>query len=170
MHSFLLENIELVVGVLFLLLVVLIIMLMVNIVHTNNLREKFSFFMKGKNGKSIEQSMAECLDEVARVERDYSQLKRYTKDVIEIKTNAGLYKHHMKRYDAFEGMGGELSFVWVLLDENDDGYILNNVQGRDNAHMYSKKVEAGHCKQRLAPEEEQALAETIQKWSKKSNV
>ena len=107
---------------------------------------------------------------VARVERDYSQLKRYTKEVIELKTNAGLYKHHMYRYDAFEGMGGELSFVWVLLDENNDGYILNNVQGRDNAHVYSKRIENGLCKQRLAPEEEQALKETIDKWGALQNV
>jgi len=163
-HSFLLENIELVVGFLVLLLIVVIVLLAITIVHTNNLREKFAFFMKGKEGRSVEESIAQCLDEVARVERDYSQLKRYTKDVIEVKTNAGLYKHHMLRYDAFEGMGGELSFVLVLLDENDTGYIINNVQGRESAHTYCKRVEEGSCMQRLAPEEEEALNETIDKW------
>lgn len=166
MHSFILENIEFVIAFLFLLFAVNVVLLMINIVHTNNLREKFAYYMKGKEGRSIEDSITNCLEEVARVERDYSQLKRYTKDIIETKVNSGLYRHHMLRYDAFEGMGGELSFVWVLLDENNSGYILNNVQGRDSAHMYSKRIEAGKCNQRLAPEEEKALKETIDKWGK----
>ena len=168
MQSFIYENLSLIVVILFVLMVLIIALLFLNITQTNNLREKYGFFMKGKNGQSIESALGQCMDEVARVERDYQQLKRYTKEVIETKANHGLYKHYMKRYDAFEGMGGELSFVLVLLDENNDGYLLNSVQGRDSAHMYSKNIENGVCRQRLAPEEEQALKETLDYWRTKN--
>ena len=164
MTEFIQGHIGLVVGVLFVLLVIAIVLLLLNIVQTNNLKERFDFFMRGKSGQSIEDSLGECMDEVARVERDYQQLSRYAREVIEKKADAGLFKHYMKRYDAFEGLGGELSFVLVLLDEKNSGYLLNSVQGRDSAHMYSKNIENGVCRQRLAPEEEQALQETLDYW------
>lgn len=164
MQAFVSENIGLIAVILFILMILIIGLLFINILQTNNLKEKYDFFMKGKSGQSIEESMGQCMDEVARVDRDYQQLKRYTKDVIEKKANASFYKHYMKRYDAFEGLGGELSFVLVLLDEENNGYLLNSVQGRDSAHMYSKNIENGVCRQRLAPEEEQALQETLDYW------
>lgn len=170
MHEFILTNIEMIIVLMGVVILALLILLLLNIVRTNNLKEKLAFFMKGKDGVSIEESMAQALDEVARVERDYNQLKRYAKEVIEIKADNGLYKHHMKRYDAFEGMGGQLSFVLVMLDDRNNGFILNNVQGRDNAHMYARNVEEGQCIQRLSPEEDAALAETIAKWSGKHAV
>ncbi len=164
MTEFIQGHLGLVIGVLFVLLLITIILLLLNMVQTNNLRERYDFFMRGKTGQSIEDSLAQCMDEVARVDRDYQQLSRYSRDVIERKADAGLFKHYMKRYDAFEGLGGELSFVLVLLDEKNNGYLLNSVQGRDSAHMYSKNIENGVCRQRLAPEEEQALKETLDYW------
>ena len=141
MQTFVTEHAGVIFVILVIALLVLFGMMLLNIVQTNNLREKYEFFMKGKSGQSIEEAMGECMDEVARVERDYQQLKRYSKEVIEKKAEAGLYRHYMKRYDAFEGMGGELSFVLVLLDEHNDGYLINSVQGRDSAHVYSKNIE-----------------------------
>ena len=170
MQTFVTEHAGVIFVILVIALLVLFGMLLLNIVQTNNLREKYEIFMKGKSGQSIEEAMGECMDEVARVERDHQQLKRYTKEVIEKKAEAGLYRHYMKRYDAFEGMGGELSFVLVLLDEHNDGYLINSVQGRDSAHVYSKNIEDGVCRQRLSPEEEQALQETLDYWKEQENV
>ena len=164
MQTYITEHIGLIVIIIGIVLLIFLVMLLLNIVQTNNLREKYEFFMRGKSGQSIEESLGECMDEVARVDRDYQQLMRYSKEVIEKKADFGLYKHYMKRYDAFEGMGGELSFVLVLLDNENNGYLLNSVQGRDSAHMYSKNIEDGVCRQRLSPEEEQALKETLDYW------
>lgn len=169
MTEFIQGHLSLVIGILFILLVIAIILLLLNLVQTSSLREKYDFFMRGKTGRSIEDSVAECMDEVARVDRDYQQLSRYARDVIERKADASLFKHYMRRYDAFEGLGGELSFVLVLLDEKNSGYLLNSVQGRDSAHMYLKNIDNGVCRQRLAPEEEQALQETLDYWKAKGN-
>ena len=106
MQTFVTEHIGVIVVVLAIILLLILIMLLLNIVQTNNLREKYEFFMKGKSGQSIEEALGECMDEVARLERDYQQFKRYSKEVIEKKADYGLYRHYMKRYDAFEGMGG----------------------------------------------------------------
>jgi len=51
-----------------------------------------------------------------------------------------------------------------VITKKNTGYIINNVQGRESAHTYCKRVEEGSCMQRLAPEEEEALNETIDKW------
>ena len=54
MQSFILDNISLIVVILFVLMVLIVALLFLNITQTNNLREKYEFFMKGKTGQSIE--------------------------------------------------------------------------------------------------------------------
>ena len=61
------------------------------------------------------------------------------------------------KYDAFNQMGGKLSFSLALLNENDDGFILNSVHSSDGCYSYTKIVKNGRCDINLGEEEKQAL-------------
>ena len=61
------------------------------------------------------------------------------------------------KYDAFNQMGGNLSFSLALLDENNNGFILNSVHSTDGCYSYTKQIENGICKISLGDEEERAL-------------
>ena len=61
------------------------------------------------------------------------------------------------KYDAFNQMGGKLSFSLALLDENNNGFILNSVHSTDGCYSYTKEIENGVCKISLGEEEEKAL-------------
>ena len=50
------------------------------------------------------------------------------------------------KYDAFNQMGGKLSFSLALLNENDDGFILNSVHSSDGCYSYTKIIKNGKCK------------------------
>ena len=54
-------------------------------------------------------------------------------------------------------MGGQLSFCLALLDENNNGFILNSVHRTEGCYSYTKQIENGLCKISLGQEEEQAL-------------
>ena len=46
------------------------------------------------------------------MEEQYKQLSTYVTRSVEKRIGAALYKTKMVRYDAFEGLGGELSFIF----------------------------------------------------------
>jgi hypothetical protein len=61
------------------------------------------------------------------------------------------------RYDAFDDMGGRLSWSLALLDEDGDGVLLTSIHGRSEARTYAKNVTDWSCEQAMSPEEEEAL-------------
>ena len=66
------------------------------------------------------------------------------------------------KYDAFPQMGGKLSFSLAMLDEKNNGYIINSVHGSDGCYTYSKEIRAGKCDLVLGTEEQKALGIAMQ--------
>lgn len=54
-------------------------------------------------------------------------------------------------------MGGKLSFSLALLDENNNGFILNSVHSTEGCYTYTKEIKNGECAISLGEEEQQAL-------------
>lgn len=61
------------------------------------------------------------------------------------------------RYDAFEDMGGHLSFSAALLDAHGDGLVITSINGRQDTRCYAKPVEGWTSRHNLSGEEEQAI-------------
>ncbi len=61
------------------------------------------------------------------------------------------------RYDAFEDVGGRLSFSCALLDAQGDGVVVTSINGRQDTRVYAKPVRAGASEYNLSEEEEQAI-------------
>ena len=67
------------------------------------------------------------------------------------------------KYDAYEQLGGEMSAVVVILDEKNNGVLINNVYSTEGGYVYTREIENGKCKHELGAEEQQALTEAIHK-------
>jgi len=65
------------------------------------------------------------------------------------------------RFDAFEDMGGRLSFSAALLDDNGDGIVITSINGRQDTRCYAKTVQRGTSIHNLSDEEEQAIREAM---------
>ncbi len=65
------------------------------------------------------------------------------------------------RYDAFEDMGGALSFSAALLDDRGDGIVLSAINGRTETRCYAKPVERSVSDHELSLEEEAAIATAL---------
>lgn len=61
------------------------------------------------------------------------------------------------KYDAFHEMGGKLSFSLALLNETNDGFVLNAVHSREGCYTYIKEIVGGNSIIVLAEEEQEAL-------------
>ena len=54
-------------------------------------------------------------------------------------------------------MGGQLSFCIALLDENNNGFVMNSVHSTDGCYSYTKTIQEGECDISLGDEEQKAL-------------
>src|SRR6266542_3325912 len=65
------------------------------------------------------------------------------------------------RFDAFEDMGGRLSFSAALLDGHGDGVVITSINGRQETRCYAKRVSGGASAHNLSDEERQAIREAL---------
>ena len=65
------------------------------------------------------------------------------------------------RYDAFEDVGGRLSFSCAMLDEQGSGVVLTSINGRQETRVYAKPVTGGVSVHNLSLEEEEAIRRAL---------
>lgn len=71
---------------------------------------------------------------------------------------SALQKFHLVRYDAFEDMGGRLSFSAALLDDHGDGLVITSINGRTETRTYAKPIVNLRSEHNLSDEERAAIA------------
>ena len=146
--------------IMFMLQVALIVLLVLLYDKYNHLQRSYSPFMKGKNGKSLEKSIFkrfEKLEEVyAAVEENRNEIDKIYKKMESHYQKVGIVK-----YDAFHEMGGNLSFVLTMLDENNNGWIFNAMHSREGCYTYIKEIVKGESYIELGEEERQCLEKAI---------
>jgi hypothetical protein len=65
------------------------------------------------------------------------------------------------RYDAFEDVGGRLSFSCALLDDRGNGVVLTSINGRQETRVYAKPIQEGRSAYNLSLEEEEVLRQAM---------
>lgn len=136
--------------------IILLILYIVNVVQMNQLKKRYKIFMSGKNARNLEKTLIERLDQVdALMEANASNEK--TMQSILSKMKFTFQKVGLVKYDAFHEMGGKLSFSLALLNEVNDGFVLNAVHSREGCYTYVKDIIAGNSVILLSPEEKEAL-------------
>lgn len=147
--------------ILLFLLQALLFVLLINVnMKYNRLKSNYASFMKGKDGKNLEESI---LSRFADIDKSV-ELSRQNKEEI-IKIQKKMRTHYQKigivKYDAFHEMGGNLSFALTMLDERNSGWILNAMHSREGCYTYIKEIVKGESFIELAEEERESLDRAI---------
>jgi uncharacterized protein DUF4446 len=79
----------------------------------------------------------------------------------QIQIEAGVRRVALLRYDAFEDVGGRLSFSCALLDERGNGIVVTSINGRQDTRVYAKPVSEGASVYNLSLEEEEAIRQAL---------
>ena len=142
--------------------VVMIVLWIVNIIQIKKLKKNYKIFMKGKDAKSLEEVLIRRLDQVDSLilsnkqnEKDIQNI--FAKKAIHTTVSILFQKVGLVKYDAFQEMGGKLSFSVALLNEKNDGFVLNAVHSREGCYTYIKEIVDGNSIIVLAEEEQEAL-------------
>lgn len=127
----------------------LIIILMIKV---SKWKKKYSIFMQGKDAKSLEQDIIGLYEDNKFVKIAIEKNKNNIRELFK-KHELSFQKFGIVKYDAFQQMGGQLSFSLVLLNENDNGFIINSVHSTEGCYSYSKEIKNGECSISLGEEE-----------------
>ncbi len=140
-----------------LILIIFIIVLFVQMSKLKKMKNRLNKFVTGKNSKSLE-------NEIMSLFEDNKSLKNATernkKDIRILYKNfeSAYQKMGIVKYDAFNQMGGQLSFCLALLDENNNGFIINSVHSSEGCYSYTKEIKQGQSEIDLGKEESEAMA------------
>ena len=137
-------------------LIILLVVLIVNLVQISKLKKKYKIFMCGKTAKSLEDTVVKRLDQVDELIAANAANEKNINELFD-KMKITFQKVGLVKYDAFHEMGGKLSFSLALLNETNDGFVLNAVHSRDGCYTYVKEIIGGNSIIILADEEQEAL-------------
>jgi len=145
------------------LLVLIIVLFIIVIVQGNKfkkLNKKYDIFMEGKEAKSMESEIMALFDDIRFLK---SAEKTDSREIEKLKANLmfAYQKVGIVRYDAFREMGGKLSFSVALLNDKNDGFIINSVHSSDGCYTYTKEIVNGESYILLGEEENEALQKAL---------
>jgi len=145
------------IGMLILLLILLITTL-VMILKYNQLANKYRKFMRGANGRSLEERILSRFREVDSNKTQIADAVSRIK-LLEDARDTSFKKIAVQRYDAFAEMGGKLSYSLCLLNDDNDGFIMTSMHNREGCYTYVKEVIKGNTYVILSDEEKEVLDE-----------
>ena len=77
-------------------------------------------------------------------------------------TNRAITKVKLVRYNPFSEIGGDQSFILVLLDNHNSGVIITSLHNRGFTRIYSKTIKNGESESAtLSKEEKTAILKVI---------
>lgn len=142
------------------LIAALLILIVVLFSKVKGLNRKLDYFMQGKDAETLENVILDQIDEIRNLKAE----ERAAKDAMRSlnrNSRASFQKLGIVKYNAFKGMGGNLSTAIALLDYTNSGFILNCVHSREGCYIYVKEVDMGKTDVVLGNEEQEALEQAM---------
>ena len=173
MESVILESIGIDPGYILIGMAAVILLLFILLISSNlkynKLKRSYMAFMEGKDGKSLEESFQDKFDEIDKVMNLANENRNDINNIYD-KIKEDFQKVGLVKYDAFNEMGGRLSYALTLLDGNNNGYIVNTMHSREGCYAYVKEIENGKSNFELAEEEKESLEKAIHQGKLKLDV
>ena len=150
------STIDIIVLILLAAVIVLAIFLILQGRKMKNLEQRLYDLSAGSDGESLEDMLVRILDNYDGINK---QLDQNTGDIRDIyrRLHGVVQKVGLVKYDAFSQMGGNLSSVIALLDQDNNGILLNTVQNVDGCYSYVKGVRGGRSDVAYTDEEQEAI-------------
>ena len=139
---------------------ILMVVTILCLINMRKLYRRYDIFMRGKDAETLEDVIMDQIEEIRNLKAE----DRAAKDSIRTLNRnfrASFQKFGMVKYNAFQGMGGNLSFVFAMLDYTNTGFVLNCIHSREGCYIYMKEVDRGQTDVVLGNEEQEALEQAL---------
>ena len=136
----------------------------------SKLKKRIDSFMKTtESGQNLEEMLAEYLDKVQWMSDQHDKIVNHISDIND-RLGYCIQKVGIVRYNPFDEVGGDLCFAIALLDEKNNGAVLNSIYSREGCYTYCKPIENGSCERyKLSAEEMESIDRAIEAKKKKKD-
>lgn len=147
-----------------LLLILLYGVVIIILLKLNKIQKRINNFFKTDNDNNIEQMLNDFIQIVEKNKIEQKEIKNTIK-IIENKLEKCIQKVSLVRYNAFEDVGGDLCYALALLNEKNDGVVINSIYSREGCYNYGKKIIDGRNNiNKLSNEEITAINNAIDNY------
>ena len=158
MKQFFVENLEyLLIAILFLITCVNFIYLVINNKRVKQYKKLYEKTLAKFNSKqNIEddfQTIYDRLNEVEKVSKETVERVDNFRD----KMKSNVQKVGFVKYNAYDETENKLSFALALLDEYNNGVLINHIYSKHGSNVYAKLVTETKVEDRISEEEMAAL-------------
>ena len=108
--------------------------------------------------ESIDEILDVLLDNQKKLAEENIGIKKELKEQI-LSSRLHIQKIGLVRFNPFERMGGEQSFIIALLDKEENGLTLNFIYTKEGLRVYTKKIKNGKGDEYDLSEEEKKAIE-----------
>lgn len=143
--------------ILFLLNIILLVCSIIANVRIKNIRKSSKEFMrKLGDGKDLGQDLNRYMDKVINLEKELGNTNVVCKH-LEKRLDGCIQKVGIVRYNAYKDTSSDLSFAIALLDEQNNGVVLNGIYSREMSNIYAKPINNGKSNYTMTQEEQDAV-------------
>lgn len=139
---------------------ILLLLNIISFIRIGSLKRKYKKFMSGKDSISLEDTILQQKVEIEKLTGAIKD-KDAVIDEIHLLLNKTYSKCGLVKYDALDNMSGKISFAFVLLNKQNDGFLMNSIHTRNGSYVYLRDIKNGLCDVKLGEEETQALEMAI---------
>lgn len=147
--------------ILFLLNIILLVCSIIANIRIKNIRKSSKEFMrKLGDGKDLGQDLNRYMDKVINLEKELGNTNVVCKH-LEKRLDGCIQKVGIVRYNAYKDTSSDLSFAIALLDEQNNGVVLNGIYSREMSNIYAKPINNGKSNYTMTQEEQDAVFKAI---------
>jgi len=126
----------------------------------NKTAKRYKTLVEGAEQKNLEQLILDNTKALRQVMFELN-IFRERLEVVEEISEKSIQKIGLQRFNAFDDIGGEMSYAVALLNKNNDGVIMSSIFARDEARTYCKHVNSGKSQHALSVEEQKAIRRAL---------
>mgnify|MGYP004562980991 CR=1 FL=1 len=141
--------------------IILLALYIMNTAKIKKINKNYIAFMKKLgNGTNLDEMIKKYINRVEEVDYKNKEILSYCERLDE-NISECIQKVGIIRYSAFKDTGSDLSFALALLDEKNNGVVLNGIYSREMSNIYAKPIINGKSQYTISEEEQQALNKAI---------
>lgn len=133
------------------------------ILYTFFLHRKVANFLRGKNAKSLEDTINNLMGKNEALIVENQKVKdRLT--VLEAKTRKSVRAVETVRFNPFSDAGSNQSFATSFVNEDGDGVVLSSLYSRERVSIFAKPIKKYASEYELTGEEKSVLEKSAEDY------
>ena len=147
----------------FLFITIAAVLLLFNVfllIYSLGLSKKLNLLFQGKKVKNLGEVI---LNQAKKTKEQESEIIRLFQRVEKLQniSEKTFQKIGVIRFNPFNDIGGNQSFVIALLDSQNNGFVISSLFIKEGNRVYAKAIQKGQCEYPLSNEEKQAIEKAI---------